>query len=769
MKKIFSALCFALFGVTAIMTSCSDVPAPYDIFGDGGDKGDGGEITEDNPFGLDLSNPVADFKADFEEQPDFTQDGEYSSNLNYDYTLEGWKNIASVGDRTWTGVVYKDNTKYIQASANKGNAEKYEAWFISPAFKVDEIKDKAVSFDCSGAYFNEKNSLKVYFLTLEDEKMVKTEVAVTGIPTSGSNYVWAKGLTADLSIFAGKTGCIGFCYNSYSANSTTYQLDNIKPGKGEGGSEITEDNPFGLDLSNPVADFKADFEEQPDFTQDGEYSSNLNYDYTLEGWKNIASVGDRTWTGVVYKDNTKYIQASANKGNAEKYEAWFISPAFKVDEIKDKAVSFDCSGAYFNAQNSLKVYFLTLENGKMIQTEVSVTGIPTSGSNYVWTKGLTADLSTFAGKTGCIGFCYNSYSANSTTYQLDNIKPGKGEGSSEGGETTEGNPFGLDPNNIQNSFSADFSDITDNQDYELAGWKNISVKGERRWQGKTYKTDKYIQATSYNGSGSEFECWFITPGFKVDEIEGKAISFDCAVYNYATAASNSKLEVYFLMLTDGNMTSEKIDIAGMPTTDNKWVTLSAPLSNFAGKTGYLGFKYTSTSSTEALSYRLDNIKAGANEGGGDTDPTPGGEFTSNINLDRISGSSFYKEKAKINEVEYDVVKIGTTSKPGSWTTPLAGGETTLTFYAIAWKGTGSTPLTISIENGGSFEDGSNSKEVTVTENAGATGSATGSAYTITLKGDNSELTELKLKDTTSSTTITFSANKRILFFGINLK
>nr|WP_304327904.1 hypothetical protein [Phocaeicola plebeius] len=167
---------------------------------------------------------------------------------------------------------------------------------------------------------------------------------------------------------------------------------------------------------------------------------------------------------------------------------------------------------------------------------------------------------------------------------------------------------------------------------------------------------------------------------------------------------------------------------------------------------------------------MDNIKAGANEGGGDTDPTPGGEFTSNINLDRITGSSFYKEKANINGTDHDVVKIGTSSKPGSWTTPLAGGETTLTFYAIAWKGTGSTPLTISIENGGSFKDGSNSKEVTVTENAGATGSTGGSAtYTITLKGDNSELTELKLKDTTSSTTITFSANKRILFFGINLK
>lgn len=292
MKKIFSALCFALFGVTAIMTSCSDVPAPYDIFGDGGDKGDGGEITEDNPFGLDLSNPVADFKADFEEQPDFTQDGEYSSNLNYDYTLEGWKNIASVGDRTWTGVVYKDNTKYIQASANKGSAEKYEAWFISPAFKVDEIKDKAVSFDCSGAYFNTQNSLKVYFLTLENGKMIQTEVSVTGIPTSGSNYVWAKGLTADLSTFAGKTGCIGFCYNSYSANSTTYQLDNIKPGKGEGSSEGGENPPienliFKETLGTPV-------NAQTDLSAFSGWD-NPNYTYEISyGTKAIRSIEQKT-------------------------------------------------------------------------------------------------------------------------------------------------------------------------------------------------------------------------------------------------------------------------------------------------------------------------------------------------------------------------------------------------------------------------------------------------------------------------------------------
>lgn len=758
MKKIFSALCFALFGVTAIMTSCSDVPAPYDIFGDGGDKGDGGEITEDNPFGLDLSNPVADFKADFEEQPDFTQDGEYSSNLNYDYTLEGWKNIASVGDRTWTGVVYKDNTKYIQASANKGSAEKYEAWFISPAFKVDEIKDKAVSFDCSGAYFNEKNSLKVYFLTLEDEKMVKTEIAVTGIPTSGSNYVWAKGLTADLSIFAGKTGCIGFCYNSYSANSTTYQLDNIKPGKGEGGSEggeTTEGNPFGLDPNNIQNSFSADFS---DITN--------NQDYELAGWKNISVKGERRWQGKTYKTD-KYIQATSYNGSGSEFECWFITPGFKVDEIEGKAISFDC--AVYNyataANNSkLEVYFLMLTDGNMTSEKIDIAGMPTTDNTWAT---LSAPLSNFTGKTGYLGFKYTSTSSTEAlSYRLDNIKAG----ANEGGETTEDDPFGLDASNPVTTFTADFEDITDpNQPYEKAGWTNKALQKGSVWQTATFNNnaDKYIKINTYNTQANDqIESWFITPAFKVSA--QSKLTFDCAGANWS---SDMHLKVFFIQKgTDGKLTKEEITVNEIPTsgTNYTWIKdININLTSHNSKTGFIGFQYTMTSTGSGSglpTYQIDNIKLSSDDEG-TVDPTPSGEFTSNI-LEKISGTNLYKETATVNGTKCDVIKIGKSKESGSWNTTLDGSKTTLTFYAIAWKGTGSTPLTISIANGGSFEDGSTSKEVTVTGNDGATGNT---PYTITLKGDNSELTELKLKDTTSSTTITLSANERILFFGINLK
>ena len=196
------------------------------------------------------------------------------------------------------------------------------------------------------------------------------------------------------------------------------------------------------------------------------------------------------------------------------------------------------------------------------------------------------------------------------------------------GETDPDNPLGLDDSNPVNSFSATFDDAVNNNDYLLANWYNVAVTGGRRWQGKVFNADKYIQATSYNASGSSFECWFVTPAFKVDEIADKTVSFKCAVYNYATAAANSNLEVYFLKLVNGKMESNKLTIDGMPTTDNTWVSLEAKLDSYAGQTGFVGFKYTSTSSTDALSYRLDDIQAGKGQGGGET-PGEGTELLTN--------------------------------------------------------------------------------------------------------------------------------------------
>lgn len=400
----------------------------------------------------------------------------------------------------------------------------------------------------------------------------------------------------------------------------------------------------------------------------------------------------------------------------------------------------------------------------MTSEKIDIAGMPTTDNTWVT---LSAPLSNFAGKTGYLGFKYTSTSSTEAlSYRLDNIKAG----ANEGGETTEDDPFGLDASNPVTTFTADFEDITDpNQPYEKAGWTNKALQKGSVWQTATFNNnaDKYIKINTYNTQANDqIESWFITPAFKVSA--QSKLTFDCAGANWS---SDMHLKVFFIQKgTDGKLTKEEITVNEIPTsgTNYTWIKdININLTSHNSKTGFIGFQYTMTSTGSGSglpTYQIDNIKLSSDDEG-TVDPTPSGEFTSNI-LEKISGTNLYKETATVNGTKCDVIKIGKSKESGSWNTTLDGSKTTLTFYAIAWKGTGSTPLTISIANGGSFEDGSTSKEVTVTGNDGATGNA---PYTITLKGDNSELTELKLKDTTSSTTITLSANERILFFGINLK
>lgn len=325
-------------------------------------------------------------------------------------------------------------------------------------------------------------------------------------------------------------------------------------------------------------------------------------------------------TGDGTKENPYNIEAAQKKqdGSIAWVQGYIVGT---IENYEDPAGSAKF-GAPFTAKNNL----LIAES----ETETDVKNcvvVQLSSGTQLYTKLNLADNVAVLGHIlaiqGSLEKFYGFPGVKSTTAAtLD----GKDVGDS--GETDPDNPLGLDDSKPVDSFSATFDDAENNKDYALENWYNVAVAGGRSWQGKIFNADKYIQATSYNGTGSNFECWFVTPAFKVDEIADKTVSFKCAVYNYATAAANSNLEVYFLKLVNGKMQSEKLTITGMPTTDNTWVSLEAKLDQYPGQTGFVGFKYTSTSSTEALSYRLDDIQAGKGQGGGETPGTdPVGDGT----------------------------------------------------------------------------------------------------------------------------------------------
>ena len=76
------------------------------------------------------------------------------------------------------------------------------------------------------------------------------------------------------------------------------------------------------------------------------------------------------------------------------------------------------------------------------------------------------------------------------------------------------------------------------------------------------------------------------------------------------------------------------------------------------------------------------------------DPTPaGGEYASNVTWTYSSASASYNEKATVNgTADVPVLKLGTGSKYGSSTLTLPEGTTSLSFYAVSWKGAPATVL-----------------------------------------------------------------------------
>lgn len=142
-------------------------------------------------------------------------------------------------------------------------------------------------------------------------------------------------------------------------------------------------------------------------------------------------------------------------------------------------------------------------------------------------------------------------------------------------------------------------------------------------------------------------------------------------------------------------------------------------------------------------------EGGGNTPGGEEKPGEVTEFS--IDLAYTLGTNAYENgMATINGVEdCKTLKIGTASKPGSFTLTMPAGKHT--FYAVAWKGTASADVTFS--NGSEVV-----KTVTVKDNTGATGNA---PYTISVT--DADKYEIELAQ---DATITVTSDKRIIFFGI---
>lgn len=509
-------------------------------------------------------------------------DEKFDGVIDYtDVNITGWTNLLVSGDRLWQGKTFNSD-KYVQASGYNSGLTEMETWLITPP--VTNISTKVLSFKSAMAFWEHSTNtpMTVYISTdfVGDNFATATwtELNVTIANQNSSDNAWISSGEVDLSNYSGNAA-FAFKYVGSDSESTSYRLDDIKvdvPGGGGGGGV------------EPVDEVDEDFGSQGDYD-----------DINLNGWTNIKVEGDRAWIARVF-DNNPYAQSSGYNSGLSVMETWLITPP--VTNIQDKKLSFNSAMAYWAHGSNSPLTVLVSEDydGENFETatwtEISVTLATQADGDHTWVESGEYDLSAFSGNA-TVAFKYVGSDSESTTFRIDDILITDGNGGGGGGGGTV------------DLINEDFESQTNYEDIAIAGWVNINIEGDRKWQGKEFDSDMYAQSTGYNSGLSYMECWLITP--VITDIGSKSLSLSTAMAYWAHG-SNQPLTIYVSEDYDGenyaSATWVEINptIAGASSGDHTWVESgNYDLSNFDGNAA-IAFKYVG-SDTESTSMRLDNI------------------------------------------------------------------------------------------------------------------------------------------------------------------
>lgn len=708
MKKILNALFLTLLAVFTF-SSCSDVPAPYDILGEGDVPGLTGDGSKDNPY------TVSDLKA--------KADGTTVAWVQA-YIVAGIKSSTDMSISSENDVVFGTQPTGVKATA----------------FLIADDRGESDYKNCSAVNLSGKTagcSEVKAALNLVDN-------ATTPLP----RLVTLKGTLV----------------------KNTWGL----PGLKEVTTAILEDGTIigeGGDEPTPPVGGVTFFEES--FASD-------KGTFTIEDKTRPTKVSE-IWKWESYTPETggtasKYMKASAYISATEKEasESWLISPVVNLTKATKASLTFEHAHK-FCGDPAKELTIWVKESTASDWTQAT---IPTYGTNQDWkfVSSGNIDLASYIGKNIQFAFKYISTTSNVGTWEVKNVKI-VGEG--EGGGPVDPDPaegkliftekYGSDVDaNILTATTAISSFTHWDNSYSYSATTADIRAIAHRTPDNTTETKKVNNIWFPASKSAEF----VISGINIAGHTKFIVAYEVASNVYATTETDN-LNNLKLTLNEKEVTPISKEVIGNGKVSGIFHEMQVEISVAGIDNSTL--KFSTNGTDNKFGIRLYNIRLYAVDGeGGGTDPEQPGDkvYTSNITLPESTNTDANKAsggKVIIKETEYPILKLGTSSALGFWSSPmLQAGVSKLSFYAVGWKAkTGQ--LTVVIENGGTFEGGETSKVISLVGNDGATGN---SPFTITPA--DTDFYEYTMTGITASTTIKFTtegatSDKRAIILGINIK
>jgi len=170
----------------------------------------------------------------------------------------------------------------------------------------------------------------------------------------------------------------------------------------------------------------------------------------------------------------------------------------------------------------------------------------------------------------------------------------------------------LDNERCGNFFSEDFEIFEDDDEINLYGWTSYSVfDPERYWFADTYSNNRYAKITGFNYDtfkAEKNEDWLITPPLDLTGFSSIQLRFlnKC---NY----SGPDLQVFISTNYDGTGNPNDFtwtELTGLTLSNGNYneATSTSDISSYnISSSVYVGFKYTSSPSTGAKTWQIDNV------------------------------------------------------------------------------------------------------------------------------------------------------------------
>jgi hypothetical protein len=219
MKKLFYSV-FAIAFMASIFSSCEDVPAPFD---------DPNTNKQDTTVIEDGSYLNETFEKDF---------GKFT--------------VKTVKGTDWIYTSY-NNKGYAKATGYVSQTQTVpsESYLISPTIDLSKAKSAHLSFDYALRYLKNGAVDKVYITdNYTGNPTTTTWTDITGTLTEGSDWTFISFSQTIPTTFIGKNKVvIAFYYSCTSANSSTWEIKNVKIQDGEATNDSGSDTGGSTDVA----------------------------------------------------------------------------------------------------------------------------------------------------------------------------------------------------------------------------------------------------------------------------------------------------------------------------------------------------------------------------------------------------------------------------------------------------------------------------------------------------------------------------------------